>query len=157
MSYKGPPPMTKEEIYEFMREIKIARLCTVNRNGSIHSVPVWFTLEGKNILIFTPENSQKAKNIQRNNKITVLIDNQEKQTKGVIVYGEAKFGPECTQEEAQNLFHRYMDKEKVQKYWKGAKSLARWMKITVKPLKFASFDYFKDKEYAEAMGIEFHE
>ena len=147
--------MTKEEIYDLIKEKKIARLCTHNKNGTIHSVPVWYNLEGENILIFTPENSQKAKNIQRNNKITVMIDNQENQTKGVIIYGEATFGPEGTYEEGLTLFRRYMDEEKSQKYWKGAKSLAKWMKVTVKPLEFASCNYYKDEEYMKAMGIQF--
>ncbi|MCG3220617.1 MAG: pyridoxamine 5'-phosphate oxidase family protein [Candidatus Heimdallarchaeota archaeon] len=154
MSYKGPPPMNKEEIYEFLKEMKIARICSLNKNGTIHSVPVWFYLEDENIIIFSPENSQKSRNIQRNNKITVMIDNQEEQTKGVIVYGEAEFGSEGTEEEGLTCFRRYMSEEEAQVYWKGAKSLTKWMKVTVKPTKFASFDYHKDEAFRKAMSGE---
>ena len=151
MDYKAPPPMTKEEIYDFIKEMKIARLCSLNKNGSIHSVPVWYYLEGENIIIFTPENCQKAMNMKRNNNVTVMIDNQAESTKGVILYGEAEIGSKGTDEEKLTLFSRYVDEKKAQQFLIGSKKLGNWIKHTIKPSKFASFDYHKDTVYREAM------
>ncbi|MCE7738878.1 MAG: pyridoxamine 5'-phosphate oxidase family protein [Candidatus Heimdallarchaeota archaeon] len=156
MSYKAPPPMNKEEIYEFLKEMKVARLCTLNKDSTIHSVPVWYILEDENVVIFAPEKSQKTRNIKRNNKVTVLIDNQETSTKGVIIYGEAEGGYEGSDEDALTLFRRYMEEEKTHQYLEGAKSLAKWLKFIIKPTKFASFNYLKDVEYREAMGFDEH-
>lgn len=155
VDYRGPPSMTKEEIYEFMKEMKIARICTFNKDGTIHSVPVWFLIEDENVIIFTPNNSQKTKNIRRNNKISLLIDNQDLQTKGVLIYGEADKGVVGTPEEALTLFRKYFDTEdEAKRYRRGAMQLATWLKFTVKPVKFASFDYHKDDIYRKAMHEE---
>ena len=151
MDYKAPPPMAKEEIYAFIKEMKIARLCSLNKNGTIHSVPVWFYIEGENIIIFSPENCQKSVNMKRNNQVTVMIDNQEQQTKGVIVYGEVEIGSEGTDDEALTLFRRYFDEDMSQKVLVNSKKLTKWIKHTIKPSKFASFDYHKDTVYRETM------
>ncbi|TFG09258.1 hypothetical protein EU534_02350 [Candidatus Heimdallarchaeota archaeon] len=154
MDYKGPPKMTKQEIYDFITEMKIARICTKNKDGSIHSIPVWYLVDGENIIVFTPETSQKAKNIRRNRKLSILIDNQDLQSKGVIIYGESDEGVVATEEEALTLFRRYMDEDHAQKYMKGSQKLATWIKFTIKPYKFASFDYHKDEVYRKAMSGE---
>ena len=151
MDYKAPPPMTKEEIYGFMKEMKIARLCSFNKNNTIHSVPVWYYLEDENIIIFAPEKSQKAVNMKRNNQVTVVIENQEASTKGVIVYGEVDVGTVGTDEEALTLFRRYLEEEKAQRYLINSKKLCNWIKHTIKPIKFASFDYLRDEVYRKTM------
>jgi nitroimidazol reductase NimA-like FMN-containing flavoprotein (pyridoxamine 5'-phosphate oxidase superfamily) len=123
MSCKGPPPMTKVEIYSFLEEMEIARLCSMNKNSTIHSVPVWYSVDGENIIICTPVNSQKALNIKRNNNVTVMIDNQKESTKVVIVYGEAKIDEDPSDDVPLTIFRRYMDEEEVQQYLVGAKKL----------------------------------
>jgi len=40
MSYTQSPPLTKEEIEDYLSSEKILRICTHNKDGTIHAVPV---------------------------------------------------------------------------------------------------------------------
>lgn len=73
--------------------------------------------------------------------------------KGVIVYGKVKLDVTDLQiEEFAHLCEKYFLGDKAESYAKGLLSLARWVKITVKPERMASFDYTKGKEYKTAVG-----
>jgi nitroimidazol reductase NimA-like FMN-containing flavoprotein (pyridoxamine 5'-phosphate oxidase superfamily) len=60
--------MTKEEIEPFLKEAQIARVCSINKDGSIHAAPVWFKYESGQIIVVTPEASRKVRNVKRNKK-----------------------------------------------------------------------------------------
>jgi len=132
--------------------MKIARICSLNKNGTIHSAPVWCKVVDENIIFGTPINSKKGRKISRNNKISILIDNQEEQTKVVIIYGEAKVTLDYETEEVLEIFRRYVpDEENARMYWEGLKKIATWYILTVSPYKFGSFDYTKDETYRKAV------
>ena len=143
--------MIKKDIYEFMKEMKIARLCSFNKDNTIHSILVWYYLEDENIIVFASEKSQKAVNMKRNNQVPIMIDNQEESTKGVIVYGKSEVGGVGTDEKALTLFRMYLDEEKSQLFREKSKKLCNWIKHTIRPIKFASFDYHKDEIYRKTM------
>jgi PPOX class probable F420-dependent enzyme len=52
----------------------IANLATVNPDGSIHLVAMWFLWDGEAILSPTHARTRKAKNLQRDHRATVMID-----------------------------------------------------------------------------------
>ncbi|MEU1972922.1 PPOX class F420-dependent oxidoreductase [Microbacterium sp. NPDC019599] len=56
---------------EFIRERHLATLSTLAPWGGIHSVPVGFTYHGGILRIITSGDSQKVRNIQRNEAATV--------------------------------------------------------------------------------------
>lgn len=155
MEYKGPPSMTEEEIYDFLNQMKIARICTLNKDGTVHSAPVWYLLRDKQIFFSTPIKSKKARNIKRNSVISVMVDNQSEQSKGVIVYGTPEIllpGDEgYTDDLAMAILSRYMDKQAAEVYWAGLQKIGTWCCIVVTPKKFDSFDYVKDDYYGKAV------
>ncbi len=80
-----------------------AKLTTVNKDGSPHVVPVWFVLdEQKNrtarkiedIVFTTYEDSLKATNIQRDNRVSICVDDQKPQFSFVTIHGTAKIVPQ---------------------------------------------------------------
>ncbi|MCW4041552.1 MAG: pyridoxamine 5'-phosphate oxidase family protein [Candidatus Bathyarchaeota archaeon] len=79
MAFKvwGGRHLTAEEIEIFLIETKIARFCCLNDNGTIHATPVWFIYANRKFVILTPDQSRKAKNVKRNNNVTILIDTEE--------------------------------------------------------------------------------
>jgi len=104
------------------------------------------------ILFGTPVNSKKGRNISRNGKISILIDNQEVSTKGVIIYGEAKITLDYEDEEVLEIFRRYVDDEaEARMYWEGLNKIAKWYLVAVKLYKYGSFDYTKDETYKKAI------
>jgi PPOX class probable F420-dependent enzyme len=54
----------------------IASFSTHNPNGSLHAVAVWFWFDGKNIYVATSSRSRKARNLQANPQIAVMIDSR---------------------------------------------------------------------------------
>jgi len=150
MDYTQPPALTKDEIVSFLEKAKIARTCSINKDGTIHSVPVWFYYENGNIVIGTPKKSRRAGNIRRNNNVTVLIDDVGPPTRGVIFYGKASIDEGDMDQTAHKIFSRYMSEEEAKGYWNGLKELTEWVKVTVEPVHIASFDYGKDSKYLDA-------
>jgi nitroimidazol reductase NimA-like FMN-containing flavoprotein (pyridoxamine 5'-phosphate oxidase superfamily) len=156
LAYTQSPHLTNEEIESLLKQAKVARFCSLNRDGTIHAVPVWYAYENGQIIVATPSTSRKARNARRNENVTVLVDDSETRgawPKGAIVYGKARFDATDLQiDEFTHLCEKYFPREKAKSYVKGLLSLSSWVKISVKPERVASFDYSKDEEYKTAVG-----
>jgi PPOX class probable F420-dependent enzyme len=119
--------MSKDEIGRFlMQGTFTGKLATVNKDGSSHVVPIWFVLDngntrGKvgNIIFTTGETSVKANNIQRNNRVSICVDDQISPFSFVTIFGTAKIHP-YKQEEvlkwATKIAERYMGKKNAEAY-----------------------------------------
>ena len=84
--------MTKDEIRNFLLQGTFTgKLGTMNKNGSAHIVPIWFTLDNKDSILFTTSNtSVKAKNIQRDNRVCLCVDDQVPLFSFVTIDGNAE-------------------------------------------------------------------
>ncbi len=151
MVYIQSPVLTKEEIDKFLQKGNIARICSINKDGTIHAVPVWFDYNNGKIIIGTPKASRRVRNIKRNNNVTVLIDEVGPPTRGVIIYGKASVDEKDMDHAALSIFSRYMSEEEAKGYWKGLSEITEWVKVIVTPIHIASFDYVKDTKYLEAI------
>lgn len=94
--------MSKVEISRFlMQGTFTGKLATVKEDGSSHVVPIWFILDKRNSrgsrvrnIIFTTGNtSVKANNIQRDNRISICVDDQMPPFSFVTIFGTAKIYP----------------------------------------------------------------
>lgn len=71
------PDMSKEEIRSFLlKGTFTGKLGTINKNGTSHVVPIWYTLDEDNIIFNTSDNSVKAKNIRHDNRVRLCVDDQ---------------------------------------------------------------------------------
>jgi PPOX class probable F420-dependent enzyme len=59
---------------ELLQARLIAKLATFNADGSIHLVAMWFLWDGEALLIPTGSGTRKAKNLRRDPRATVMID-----------------------------------------------------------------------------------
>jgi nitroimidazol reductase NimA-like FMN-containing flavoprotein (pyridoxamine 5'-phosphate oxidase superfamily) len=57
--------MTMQETESFLREAKVARFCSFNRDGTIHAAPVWYKYENGEIIAATLPTRRKARNVRR--------------------------------------------------------------------------------------------
>ena len=140
-----------------MKEAPTAIICSINEDNTIHGVPVWFKYESGQFIIATPEKSQKAINIAKNTNVTLIIYVESPAIRGVIVYGKGEVDLKAWDPEAISMTEKYMSREEAEKWWQILNEHAKWVKITVKPEKMASFDYTKDevwKEMTNKMGWE---
>lgn len=84
--------MTDEEIDAFLHERQTMNIGTVGPDGNIHLVAMWygFTADG-NTAFETFAKSQKVVNLERDDRITVLVEDGEEysQLRGVELVGRA--------------------------------------------------------------------
>jgi hypothetical protein len=149
LSYTQAPHLSSSEIESLMREAQIARFCSYNKDGTIHAAPVQYKYEDGKIFVVTPIKSQKIRNVKRNDNVTVLVDVLSPSVMGVIMYGKAVVET-LSKKEMFSILERYMAKDKLQVYVEGLFKLSEWAKVTITPVKTASFDLGKDELYRKA-------
>jgi PPOX class probable F420-dependent enzyme len=66
--------MTDEELQAFLGEQLVMQVATVGRRGFPHLVPLWFVPDGIELSGWTFSKSQKAKNLERDPRATVGIE-----------------------------------------------------------------------------------
>lgn len=84
--------MTNDEIRDFLlRGTYTGKLGTINKDGTPHVVPIWYTVDKQDNVIFnTGSESVKAKNIRRNNRVRLCVDDQIPLFSFVIIDGIAQ-------------------------------------------------------------------
>ena len=117
--------MSKNEIRNFlMQGTLIGKLATVKKDGSPHVVPIWFVLDDgdnniEDIIFTTHHNSIKSKNINRDNRISICVDDQTPPFSFVTAFGVAEI-KHCKQKElfkwATKIAERYMGKKNAKTY-----------------------------------------
>ncbi|MBI2723776.1 MAG: PPOX class F420-dependent oxidoreductase [Chloroflexi bacterium] len=60
----------------FVEKPRIARLATINRDGTPHVAPVWYRYAEGAFLVLTERGSQKHRNIERDARVTLCIDDE---------------------------------------------------------------------------------
>lgn len=140
LSIWGGRHLEREEIESLLKEAKIARFCCHNDDGTIHATPVWFKYENEEILISIPDRSRKAKNLERNNKVTILIDTEEP-FRGVMIYGEAELDYNDVLPTIILICEKYLPKDKAKNLSEGMFRDGVNLLIKVRPKNIASF-YF---------------
>ena len=152
MTYTQPPPLAKDEIESFLKNSPIAHVSTHNRDGTIHSAPVWFLYKDKIFIIGSPAASRKVRNLKRNRNATILIDNPDTAV-GVLVYGDAELDFDYGLGEATEMYEKYMPHEQAVNFARNMsrESKGGGVKITVKPNKIITFDTRKD-EFLRSMA-----
>ncbi len=146
------PEMSTSEMMNYLSQPLIAKLATINFNGTPQLSPVWFIFENNKFYISTYEKALKISNIKRDDRVTLLIDSTDGglKLKGVLVRGVAKIisGEECKKIE-KKIYDKYLTDEIIIK-----DEVARLFKqvalcspdsvcIEVRPLKITTWDYTK--------------
>jgi len=121
--------MSKMEIKKFlMHGTFTAKLATVKKDGSPHVVPIWFVLDDTkdrttkkigDIILTTYEGSLKARNIERDNRVSICVDDQTPQFSFVTIHGTAKIVRQKYNELLKwntRIAERYMGKSNAKAY-----------------------------------------
>ena len=82
--------MTPEETRAFLLAgVRNACVATTRTDGRPHVAPVWFALDGDDILFTTSPDSVKGANLQRDNRIALVVDDPELPLSYVLIEGTA--------------------------------------------------------------------
>jgi PPOX class probable F420-dependent enzyme len=133
------PKMTKYEIRNFLLQGSFTgKLGTINKNGTPHIVPIWYTLDEEDNMVFnTSDKSVKAKNIRCDNRVRVYIDDQIPLFSFVTIDGIAEIVTNDLNEIykwAKIIAARYMGNDKAEEYGKRNSSEDELL-IKIKPTK----------------------
>lgn len=113
--------MTNEEIRDFLlKGTYTGKLGTINKDGTPHVVPIWYTVDEQDNIIFnTGGESVKAKNIRRDNRVRLCVDDQTPLFSFVIIDGIAQIERNESSEIykwAKIIAVRYMGDDKSESY-----------------------------------------
>ncbi|HSJ21767.1 MAG TPA: TIGR03618 family F420-dependent PPOX class oxidoreductase [Nocardioidaceae bacterium] len=84
--------MTETEIEEFLRGSKKVQVATVNPDGSPHLTTLFYVVQDGRIVFWTYGRSQKIKNLERDPRITCLVETGDDyfELRGVSISGRAE-------------------------------------------------------------------
>src|SRR5690349_20825593 len=103
--------MTPDERRAFLGEgTRTGKLATVRADGRPHVVPIWFVLDGDDIIFMTGANTVKGRNIRRDGRIALSVDDQQPPYSFVTVEGTATYAdnPPEALEWSTRIARRYM-------------------------------------------------
>jgi PPOX class probable F420-dependent enzyme len=103
--------MTPDEVEAFINERRPMSMCSINHDGSIHAVAMWYGfLEGA-VAFETKAKSQKVQNLRRDPRITCMVEDGDyyEELRGVELVGRAEIvdDPERMWVLGVDLFERY--------------------------------------------------
>jgi nitroimidazol reductase NimA-like FMN-containing flavoprotein (pyridoxamine 5'-phosphate oxidase superfamily) len=100
-STTSPPNLSSTEIDELLSKILIANLATLDYNGDVHILPMWFLRIGNDICIPTSRHTHKYRNLRARPHASVMIDISLAglNLRGVLIRGgvELVYGEEAKQ------------------------------------------------------------
>ena len=140
--------MDAEEIEEFIEEQKSLQVGTINSDGSIHLSTLWFAVVDDLIVFETYTSSQKVVNLERDPRITVLLEDglEYNNLRGVMIKGTANLVSEPTEVKqiAREVIKRNQPEIPDEMLDDAAVSLAvKRTVVTVVPEKVVSWDHRK--------------
>jgi hypothetical protein len=82
--------MTAGEYREFLLgSVRTATLATVRADGRPHAAPIWYHLDGETFVFTTGEDTVKGRNMRRDGRVSLCIDDERPPFHFVIVEGFA--------------------------------------------------------------------
>jgi PPOX class probable F420-dependent enzyme len=103
--------MTDDEVRAFLLEQMVMQCATVGPRGVPHMVPLWFVAEGVELVGWTYAKSQKARNLDRDPRATIGIEEgvQYHELRGVMFECDVSLerDPERVEGYGLRLFERY--------------------------------------------------
>jgi PPOX class probable F420-dependent enzyme len=111
--------MTPAEYKAFLLETaRTGKLATVRRDGRPHIVPIWFDLDGDDLIFTTWHKSVKAVNMQRDPRVCLCIDDETPPFAYVQIEGTAVFSDDMAELRrwATRIGGRYMGADQAEAY-----------------------------------------
>ncbi len=111
---RGVVRMTAEEVEGFLHERRAMSMCTINHDGTIHAVAMWYGFLEGCVALESKTKAQKVVNLRRDPRLTCLFEAGEtyEELRGVELVGRAEFveDPERMWALGVDVFGRYYGK-----------------------------------------------
>ncbi|MCB9451511.1 MAG: pyridoxamine 5'-phosphate oxidase family protein [Anaerolineaceae bacterium] len=115
--------MLTDSVREFLKKPLLARISTIDREGYPHTVPVWFDVDGDDIILISVRNTAKIDYIQANPKGAVTIGGDTGDGGGYLIKGTMTVEEDPGLRWLKQVTHRYESGEQAEK------DIAEWSKL----------------------------
>lgn len=133
--------MTEDEASAFLMEgTRTGKLAWVGADGRPHVAPIWFVLDGRDVIFNTHEETGKAKALQREGRASLVVDLQEPPYAYVKIDGSITFEDDLDliRESATEIGGRYMGAERAEEF--GARNGVRGeLVVRLTPARVSAF------------------
>ena len=99
---------------------RTGKLAVVRKDGRPLVTPIWFVLDGEDIVFMTHETSGKGRAIQRDNRLAMVVDDETPPYAFVLIEGEASVSTDPAELLlwATRIGGRYMGEDRAEEYGK---------------------------------------
>jgi PPOX class probable F420-dependent enzyme len=107
--------MTDEEVARFLGEGRVMSVCTLSSDGWPHATALWYVMRDSEPWIYTYAKSQKVRNLERDDRATLLVEDGEQyhELRGVMLKARAKITRDfdAVAQVAEDIFFKYQGGE----------------------------------------------
>lgn len=111
--------MTHEESIEFLSKgTRTGKLATVRANGRAHVTPIWFVVDGDDLVFNTWHTSAKAKHLAKDPRASLIVDLEEAPYAYVLVEGTVEISRDldAIKRFATRIGARYMGEDRAEDF-----------------------------------------
>ncbi len=111
--------MSQDEVRAFLSEgTRTGKLGTLMKDGTPHVMPIWFVLDGDDIVFNTGADSVKGRHITGDGRVSMLVDDERAPYAFVHIRGRAfaTENPSENLEWATRIGERYMGSERAREF-----------------------------------------
>ncbi|MGW0292754.1 PPOX class F420-dependent oxidoreductase [Streptomyces tuirus] len=111
--------MTDAQWREFVSDgTRTAKLSTVRADGSPHVAPIWFLLDGNEVVFNTGKETVKGRNIVRDGRVALCVDDDRPPFSFVVLQGRARVSEDLDEVRhwASRIAARYMGEERAEEF-----------------------------------------
>ncbi|MEU9877437.1 PPOX class F420-dependent oxidoreductase [Streptomyces phaeochromogenes] len=111
--------MTDEEWRAFVSNgTRTGKLSTVRADGSPHVAPIWFLLDGDDLVFNTAKRTVKGRNLARDGRVAVCVDDDRPPFAYVVLQGRARISEDLGELRlwAGRIGARYMGEERAEEF-----------------------------------------
>ncbi|MFD0214350.1 PPOX class F420-dependent oxidoreductase [Streptomyces hirsutus] len=111
--------MTDEEWRAFVSHgTRTAKLSTVRADGSPHVAPIWFVLDGDDVVFNTGRETVKGRNLARDGRVALCVDDDRPPFAFVVLRGRARISedPGDLVRWATRIAARYMGQDRAEEF-----------------------------------------
>lgn len=107
--------MLTDEMREFLKKPLIARMTTLDSNGYPHIVPVWYLLDGDDIVVTSMQKTRKNGHIKNNAKGALTVGGQPGDGGGYLFKGDWEIEPDPDNAWLMKIAVHYEGQEQAEK------------------------------------------
>ena len=137
-----PVRMTRERAYEFLAEgTRTGKLATTRADGRPHVAPIWFVVDGDDLLFNTGAETLKGKALRRDPRAALSVDLEEPPYAFVTVEGTVTIetDPAAMLPHSIAISRRYMGDDRAEEYGRR-NAVEGELLIRLQPTHIVGFD-----------------